>query len=114
MYRATAKEKTKCNDNKNIMTNTQKSSEVKKVENNSSKVTRSSKSVDNNDITVNNSYDTHKCDNDGYTIVSRKSSSTTNAKRKQTRTIDIIGDSMIKNVQPYKMRRKISPNEKLL
>ena len=84
----------------------------------SSKVTRSSKSVDNNDITinnnditVNNSYDAHEGDNDGYTIVSRTPSSTTNAKRKQTRTINIIGDSMIKNVQPYKMQRKISPNE---
>ena len=65
MYRATAKEKTKSNDNKNLMTNKQKSSEVKKIENKSSKVTRSSKPLNNNDITVNNSYDTHKGDNDG-------------------------------------------------
>ena len=77
-------------------------------------MTRSSKSVYNNDITVNNSYDTRNGDNDGYTIVSRKPSPTTNAKGKQTRTTNIIGDSMIKTVQAYKMRRKISPNEKSL
>ena len=40
------------------------------------------KSVDDNDITVNNSYDTHTGDNDGYNIVSRKPSSTTNANEK--------------------------------
>ena len=52
-----------------------------------------------------NTNDLH-CDNNKFATVTRK---TANSKR----TITIVGDSIIKDIQPYKMKHKLKPNDKL-